>query len=395
LGVELLLAGAIVEAGSRVRMTITLSDPSDRIVYSDELTLAPSDILSGQAAIVSSVARHLAVSVSADEQRVLAVPALEASAQDAFLRGLVEMESGLDTSLPIAAEHFHVTTELAPGFAPAWAGLAMVDLRLAEFADAARRFERVERAKQYADRALAIDRQSPAGLLALGTAQFYYDWDFEGAERTLRLALESKPSDAATLGRLALLLAALGRLDEAVELGARVVRLEPLVPRHLTTLGLLHYYRRDYARASEMMHQSLRIAPENPVARFGQGLIYSARGEYDLAADHIRRALDHSPNMAWLPELACVLAAGDQSSAKESVLLELSRREREGETYSVDHRAHMAAAEGRLDEGFEYLRQAVEQKVPGVLWMQVDPRLDPFRADPRFDQLVQHAQLRR
>lgn len=393
LAVELLLAGSIVEVSSRVRIAVSLIDRTDRVVWADELTLVPSQVLGAQAEIARRVAAHLSVDLSPDEREGLRSQPIDPRAQEAFLKGLLEAESGLDSHIPQAAEHFRQVTEIEPTFAPGWAGRSMSELQLAQFADAAVRSRRIRDAKDLAARALSLDAGLPSALVALGTAQFYYDWDFASAERTYRRALEAAPSDGQAKEYLALLLAALGRVDEAVEFGEEAVRVEPLVSMRLTTLGTLYYYQRNYARASEMMEASLKIAPENPLAYFMLGRILAAEGQYDRAAENIQRALARSRNLAWLPELACILAAAGRTAGVENVLKELAERERSGEAYSIDHRAHMAAADGRLDEGIEILRQAIERNVPNVLWMAVDPRLDPFRSDPRFEQLLRQARL--
>jgi len=393
LGVELLLAGSILEAAGRVRLDVQLVDRDGRVTWSKELTHPLSEILAAQGEIARLVAAHLAIDLSSAEQQSLTQRAIDSQAQDAYLKGLVAA-SYVDAQLPDAVRNFRTATELEPSFAPAWAGWAMTELRLAEFADPKTRLDRVTHAKELAGHALRLDPSEPSALHALGTAQFYYDWNFDGAERSLRQALESSPSSAPVLEELGRLLAARGRLEDAVGIGEQAVRLEPLVAMRLISLGMLHYYNRDYGRAIELMQRSLTVAPEHPVAHFGLGRIHAAMGQYDAAANEIREALSRSRNMAWLPELACVLAAVGQKSGVESVLKELAERERQGEHYSLDHRAHIAAAEGRLDEGLGVLREAVERRAPSVLWMAVDPRLDPFRGDPRFEQLLRDANLR-
>jgi tetratricopeptide (TPR) repeat protein len=43
---------------------------------------------------------------------------------------------------------------------------------------------------------------------------------------------------------------------------------------------------------------------------------------------------------------------------------------------------------GQVHEAFAYLERAFQLKSRRILWLKVDPRWDPLRADPRFDALL-------
>jgi hypothetical protein len=75
------------------------------------------------------------------------------------------------------------------------------------------------------------------------------------------------------------------------------------------------------------------------------------------------------------------------------VLAELTDREKAGDRFNLDNLAYIAAAEGRTDDAFSILEQARQQKMVNMLWIAVDPRVDPLRKDPRFDQLLHRMNL--
>jgi eukaryotic-like serine/threonine-protein kinase len=394
LGVELLLAGSLLDAGDRARVVVQLIDArSDSVLWSQEMTPPASELLSIPGEIARLVADRLSIGLSPNENRALAKRQLDSRAQTAFLRGIVEAWSGLDSRIAPAAEYFREATTLQPDFADAWAAWAMIELKLAQFAAPAQRAEHVASARTLASRSLSLDPNQPSALVAVGTAQFYYDWDFAAAEQSYRAALESNPSNVEAQAYLAGLLAATNRVDEAISLTQQSVRLEPLVAVHVKNLGVMHYYARDFKRALEYEEQALKLTPGYPLSYFGIGRIYAAQGRYTEAAEFIERALAASRNMAWLPELGCVYAAAGRKDDLRRVEAELEERARRGEYASLDHAAHVAAAEGRLDDGFRALQQAVANREPNVLWIQVDPRLDAFRSDPRYIQLLKQARL--
>jgi tetratricopeptide (TPR) repeat protein len=227
---------------------------------------------------------------------------------------------------------------------------------------------------------------------ALAAVQAYHDWDFAAAEQTLRQGLEAFPRSALAHGRLALLLAATGRLQEAVTEAEQSRDLEPLIPERYTTLGITLYYARDFDRALLEMQRALTVQPNYGPALFGLGRVLSAAGRHEEAVRSIRAATALSPkdqNPAWLAGLAIALSRSDQSGAQlEEVMVRLRRLRDEGVFVSVDNFAYIAANQGRFDDAFSLLEQALTRRMTNVLWLAVDPWADPLRSDPRFDDVV-------
>jgi tetratricopeptide (TPR) repeat protein len=118
----------------------------------------------------------------------------------------------------------------------------------------------------------------------------------------------------------------------------------------------------------------------------------SAAGRHEEAVRSIRAATALSPkdqNPAWLAGLAIALSRSDQSGAQlEEVMVRLRRLRDEGVFVSVDNFAYIAANQGRFDEAFSLLEQALTRRMTNVLWLAVDPWADPLRSDPRFDDVV-------
>jgi tetratricopeptide (TPR) repeat protein len=292
------------------------------------------------------------------------------------------------------ARLFREAIEIEPAFAQAWAELALVEIPLAAGSTNADRKERSDLARQMAERAIQLDPTVVAGYAALGTIQFYNEWDFAAAEQTFRTALAIDPSDGFVRQRFSMLLAARGRLDEAIPVAQECVRLEPSLPLRYTSLGTIYYYARDNARAQAEFRRALAISPGFPVAFFGLGLLSAAQGRYDEAIGNVQRAIAVSDYIVWQIDLARIYAKAGRTDDKNNVLAALSNREKAGETYGIDHLGYIAAAEGRVDDAFHFLDQAVSSRTINVLWMMVDPRVDVLRSDPRFEQLLTKAGLR-
>jgi TolB-like protein/tetratricopeptide (TPR) repeat protein len=397
LGAHILLAGSVATAGDSVRLGVQLIDPAtDTVQWSEELTRPASQLLSAQGEIATLVAARLSVGLTTGESRGLRQQPLNPAAQDAFLRGLVALHPGADLNTATSAvAHFQRAVSLEPGFAPAWAHLALAELRLVDRVSAIDRVAKAAEIATMAEKAIEIDPTLEAGYLALGTTQFYHDWSFATAEQTLRAGLERSPSSAVSMQRLASLLSALGRMDEAIGLGEASRSLEPLVPLRSTSLGTTYYYARDFARAEAEMKRALEIQPGFVVGHFGLARVYSAMGRHHEAIQQAELALSPARTPAYLAEAARVYQAAGRPEMTAATVRELDDRKRQGEAYSADNLAYIAAAAGRIDEAFAILDSAVQQRLTNVLWIGVDPRADPLRGDPRFTALLKRIGVQR
>jgi len=337
----------------------------------------------------------MSVGVTRSESRGLQQAPLNPAAQDAFLRGLVALQPGSDRQTANSAvAHFQRAVALEPEFAAAWAHLALAELSLVDLISGIDRTAKSAEIRAMAEKAIDLDPAADTGYIALGTTQFYHDWDFAAAEHTLRAGLERAPNSALAMQRLASLLSALGRLEEATALSVASRSLEPLAPVRSTALGTMYYYSRDFARAETEMKRALEIRPGFVVGHFGLARVYSAMERHSDAIAQMQLTLARTRSPAYLAEAARIYQAAGQANTTRMILRELEDRQRQGEAYSTDNLAYIAAAAGRIDEAFTILDTAVQEKLTNVLWIGVDPRADRLRDDPRFMALLRRIGVR-
>ena len=393
LGVQLLLAGSIVQAGTAVRLSVHLVDAAGTAVWGDEVTRETAGVMSAQADLSRRLASRMALDLTDAEPPLQRQSALDPRAQDAYLRGLALRVSS-PSAQQEAARAFREAVEIEPTLADAWGHLALIETVFAERAAPAERERGRTVARELAQRAVDLDPAAPIGHVALGTIQFYSEWDFPAAEKSFREALAVAPSSGMAMQRYSMLLAALGRLDEAIAVAQQGQRLEPSVALRTTSLGTVYYYARDFASATTEMRRALSITPDFGVAHFGLGRIASAQGRHDQAIAEITRALEQSRNSAWLVELARAFAAAGRSVEARRVLDELDVRAKAGDRFSLDNLAYIAIAQGRRDEALRLLERAADQREAAMLWIAVDPRVDALHGDPRYDTLLARMNLR-
>jgi hypothetical protein len=121
--------------------------------------------------------------------------------------------------------------------------------------------------------------------------------------------------------------------------------------------------------------------------------VHLAAGDAASAIDAVDRALSSGRNPGWLWVLAHAQALAGRHEAVQRTLQEIEQHEAAGRFASIDNRAYLAIATGRVDEGLPFLEEAIERRMTNVLWLAVDPRADLARSDPRFQALVERMRI--
>ncbi len=271
-------------------------------------------------------------------------------------------------------------------FADAYAGLSdayftMYQLRFSIGSEQ----ESYRRAKEAAERAIALDDRSPAAHSAMATV-FWWQKNWPATEREYLRVLELDPEQATARAWYAMLLSGMGRLQEALEQSRRADELDPYAMAISITYGSALYFNREYDRAIAQFRRTLEINDAWAPAHAQMGYSYSEKGMHDLAIREVSRAYRLVPNSEHSADLAMVYArAGRKAEA-----LPYLERARTGEIAAVPL-ARAYAALGEPDSAFAWLDRSNWQWPNRAVL--ADPALDPLRADPRFARLT--ARVRR
>jgi tetratricopeptide (TPR) repeat protein len=314
---------------------------------------------------------------------------VQAQAQDAFLRGLQRMNDFRSDTLRRALEDLREAVRLDPGSARAWATLSQCYLMLgARAPEVITKDDAYKEALRAATHALQLDDSVSEAHTELAEVKFYYEWNWEWAQREYQRALDLSPSNSHAMGRYSLFLSALGRHDEAFEMATAAARLDPLARTVRFTPAMALFYARRY---DEAISAFLGLAEIPPFAldaadHYALGRSYLATGRRREAFEEIETALKKAGRRLapWLAELARVHAADGNEAGARQILQELSARS----DVSPEYLAFIHAALGNPNRAFEQLNRAADERSPSLLWANVDPRLDELRPDPRFRALI-------
>jgi tetratricopeptide (TPR) repeat protein len=218
---------------------------------------------------------------------------------------------------------------------------------------------------------------------------FYYEWDWAAAEAAYLRAIELGGSDVRARRHYADLLAAMGRPDDARVHADRAVALDPLTADVLLGAAVTAYYQRRFDEAADIVRRVIAMDPRFPGAYRTLARIEEARGNIAEAIQLTDRALGLTD---YVPARAAALSlraqAGQQTLARDGLAELQARLAAENRPLNPAYEAYVRLALGERDAAFDLLSKAVHSRDQTVLWMRVDPRLDPLRSEPRFQALL-------
>ena len=400
LGVDGIVEGSVVRSGSRVRVTAQLIDArQDRDLWANKYEGEMNDVLTLQGEVARAIAAEIRVRVTPEEsQRLNIRQAVNPGAYDAVVKGRLLLEHATtEKEFRAAVDLFRRATELDPVFAPGWAGLAE-----ATWTMAATGFEFVppgparDDALRAARRALELDERLPEAHNARGVVAWDGEWDLQTAERHFQKALELRPGYAAAHNLYAqLLFNYTDRFDEAREHLKIARELDPFSPWNDINGCWILYAERRFDRAIEECGQVLARNPGNFGVRWYRGLAYLAAGRPEMAVADLETAIEPSGrNLNFLADLGVAYGQAGRRDDARRILREL--RELSRTRYvSPFQLACVYLAVGEKEEAYRALDRGLEERTPFLSYAagSSDPILDPFRGDPRFDELL--ARIRR
>jgi tetratricopeptide (TPR) repeat protein len=388
LKIDGVVEGSFSRSGDRVRITVSLLRANDAQVWGQSYERPAADLFKVQGEIATMIAEAIKLSLTAGQRKELITPSVQVQAQDAFLRAMQRMHDVREESLRLALSDLLEAVRLDPGSARAWATLSQCYLMLGA-QDILTKDESYTQALAAATHALQLDDSVSEAHTELAEVKFYYEWNWEWARSEYARALELQPNNSHAIARYSLFLSALGRHDEAIERAREAARLDPLTPTVRFVPGMALFYARRY---DEAINAFLDLANVHPFAlgapdRFALGRSYAAIGNYRKAVEEIGTAIKlggRIPPLPWLAELARVRVYEGNAADARRILRELSANP----AVSPANLAFVYVALGDIDQAFEELNRAADQRSPVLLWANVDPRLDEVRPDPRYRELT-------
>jgi eukaryotic-like serine/threonine-protein kinase len=401
LGATFVLTMRLQREGGEIRASAQLASTKDgQVIRPTMVTTDTSRMFTIQDVVVKQIVEQLAPRLSASAStRIATVGTRNNEAYEAYIRGRAIVLEPTPGNLTRAAELFQQAVNLDSQFADAWAGLGSAFKRMSPVAEVPSD-ETFPKAKQAAERALAIQPEHAEAHSVLGTVALWYDWNYGEAERRLRHALALQPSSADAEVFLGILYSHLGRHDDALEeiRRARTLDLAWLLPRSIEGAFLTHA--REYDGALRHLNELLKVAPDWWHAHVYR--LYALLGleRYEEAvrraneAIELRRTIEKStrPYSIFLGSKGFALARLARVEEARAVLEELRSEGRK--TYvSPYHEATILLGLGEKNEAMNRLDAAIPRRDFMLTYLGVLHIWDELRDNERFRQILSQVNL--
>jgi TolB-like protein len=383
LGVTHVLEGSIRKSGGTVRVTVQLiRAPDGYHLWSATYDRELKDIFKVQDEIAATVVEALKSRLSAPAAK-LGRPA-NADAYNEYLLGKQAFNRGNAEGFQSAIAGFHRAIALDSRYGAAYAELATAE---AYWADNGGSPADVEQALKDADQAIALAPSLPDGYVSRGLLRFSRKWDWSGAQVDLEKALQLDAGDSTTERRYGGLLAALGRVPDAIAAAKKAIDIDPLSNAAWGNLGVYYTSLGQFGEARKALQRALEINPGSVYARWNLGLL-------ELLDGHPDDALTVFPESGAIAFHQAGLAMAQHSlkndAQSKSALGVLTAKLGDQWAYQI---AEVYAWLGERDAAFEWLQRAYTQHDGGLIQVKYDRLLVSLRSDSRYAALLRQMNL--
>ncbi len=388
LRVRAVLTGRLKTIGEKLRINVELVDSVDGSqLWGETYNRELADLLTLQDEMSNEIAEKLRIKLTGAEKKKLRKQSTKSSdAYQLYLKGRFHWNKRTEESLRRGIGFFREAIESDPSYAGAYAGIADCFVTMTTNIPLPP-LESMPKAKAAAARALELDEGLAEAWASMGAVRWWFDWDWSGAEQAYRRAIELNPNYATAHDGYAMMLAARGRSDDALEQIKKAADLDPLSLIIAVHAGWPHYFARNYDAAIRCFRKALELDERFIPADGWLGMALGQQRRYADAIDAFTRALEVDRVPILLTMLAHTHAiAGERAKALFYLdALQVEAKNRYVSPYDI---AVVHAGLGETKSAIEHLRLALEDRSAWMVFLNVDPRLDGLRGEQDFAEIA-------
>lgn len=378
LGVDNLLEASVQVIGNRLRITpkiINVNDGSQ--IWSNQYDRQMEDVFAIQDEIAREIVKALKITLLGEKKAPLIKSYTDNSeAYQAYLKGRFYWNKRTAEGMRKSIEYFEQAIEKDSSFALAYVGLADAYITLGTWSVLPAK-EAFPKAKEAAVRALEIDDSLGEAHNSLAAVKHGFDWDWKGAEKEHKRAIELSPSYPTAHQWYGEFLTLMGRFDEGLQEIKRAQTLDPLSLIINAVGGWFFYFARDYDKGIDQCKKTLEMDPDFLPAHGYLMMNYLGKGMYQEAL----REAQTTNNLGAVAEIYAMMNRQEEARRLLAGILK----------HSQLFELEIADAYFRLgenEEGWKWLEKAYDERSYYMTWLKVDPLFDNIRSDPRFQAML-------
>lgn len=390
-----ILEGSVRKINNKARISVQLIDASNQEnLWSMDYDRELSDIFTIQSEIATAIAKELKVRLVPSEREQLDKSlTTNPNAYQEYLIGKHLLNQRTGESILSSITHFDKAIEEDPAFA-----LPYTQLAYAYTLSGAAGYGNVPRpaveskAKAAVMKALELDSTLAEAHAALGYIKFRIDWDWAGAEKEFKRAIELKPGYSQAHEWYALLLGILVRLDDALNEMQTAYDLDPLSPSVSNGLARVYHFRHEDQKALDQVKKVIQMEPGYAEGHFSAGMSHFRLKDYVNAEKELREAIELSGRRPIIfGMLGRVLIVQGKINEAKKIQADL-------ETPPINNDKLYASAIiknflGHDDEAFEIFNKLVDEKYGVLVYMKVESSLFNHKNEAKYNELLKRMGL--
>jgi DNA-binding winged helix-turn-helix (wHTH) protein/TolB-like protein/Tfp pilus assembly protein PilF len=393
LNVQAVLGGTMQRVGNHIQVAVRMQRVSDgSVLWSESFEGQSTSQFEIEDSISQKLAKELTLRLSRAEQHQVAIP--NSQAHELYLQGRYYWNKRNVESIQKSIDLFQQATNLDPNNAAAWSGLADAWILAGSYGNSfVAPNIAMPKAKEAAEKALALDDSSAEAHTSLAYIHLVWDWDFAAAEQEFKRALQIDSGYVNAHHWYSHELVALGRLPESHEESEIALSLAPtdvVINEHM---AWHHLMAREYDRSIPQAIKSVEIDPSfEPAHRvLGLGLLYTGRSREACAEFEKGVELSHGNPVATAFLARCYALTHREADARKL----LSGLE-QGSTERYISAAEIAAVYAALNDSepaLKWLDKACEEHAGALIYLNAERVWDPLRKNPRFQEDLKRVHL--
>ena len=387
LGVNAVIEGGILKEGSHVRISIQLIDANtDRPIWARTYTRELAEGVDWQGEVAEDIAEEISSKNLPQQQaRLLHKTNSNPEVHELYLHGILMRDSNLCAQ---ANDFFQQALAKAPDSSEIYSAMASCYGMMAESGHMPY-LDGYTRQRTAAQHAINLDDTNSEAHAERGNSAMTLDWNWNLADAEFKRALALNPSSSTSHEKYAFYLVRSGRPQEAQAEIEQSVALDPVSVSTFHTEAFIDYFSRRYDKALTVLDTARKFNINIADWYFLRGDIYAGQGDYAHAIDAFLKAGDGPFPLGHLGN--AYANHGQQAEARKLIdRLAQSVHSSGIGSYEI---ALIYSGLGDRDQAFAWLDNAARVHDVGLVYLKVDPCLDPLRTDPRFAQLLHRVGL--
>ena len=396
LRVDTILEGSVKKSGPRLRISVELINAANGYqMWSKRFERQMTDLFELQDEITLAIISELKVELlETDKQKLLRSHSTDLQAYNLYLKGRfywAQRPQGISKAI----EFFQLAIDRDPRSALARAGLADCYATLGSWENGTLPpIQAMAKARTAANKAVELDGRLAEPHATLAYRATHHDWDWRTAETQFQRALELDPNYAVTHHWYSHYLTAMGRTEESLAASKRCLEIDPL--DHVSNIHMAWHYQfsRQYDEAIDQCHTTNDMHPNSFWLPYFFAMAHQQQHKIGEAVAEYKKSVQMSGGVTFTTAgLGHLYASNGDRSRGRAIYDELVARSKAAYVPAYDV-ALVCVGMGWTDQAFDWLGKALDERSGWLTYLNVEPRLDTVRGDPRFDELLRRVRLR-